>query len=203
MKRNPISIWDTAWACLLAQQNKSAGVRVARIQYRGEAAGKKTKLITAAFTAGLLEQALHETVNIVNSEILAHDRGIEITELSTSEAGDFSTAVSATILFDGGELEATGTIFGREFLRLVRLGGFRLDAYLDGLLLIFRHHDVPGLIGFIGTLLGKHCVNIAHMALGREHDEPGGQAVAILNLDNEPSRDALQTIAGPSGSPIR
>jgi D-3-phosphoglycerate dehydrogenase len=53
---------------------------------------------------------------------------------------------------------------------------------------------MPGLIGFIGTVFGKHKVNIAHMALGRERNEPGGDAVAVLNLDNEPSAVALEEV---------
>lgn len=180
---------------LLAQQNKGGGLRAANIHYRGESASKKTKLITASFAAGLLESALDENVNIVNAETLAHDRGIEITEACSSEAGDFSTLITATISTDDGELTAAGTIFGHEFLRLVRLGDLHMDAYLDGLLLLFHHRDVPGLIGFAGTVLGKHGVNIAHMALGRERNEPGGQSVAVLNLDNEPSPEALAEAA--------
>src|SRR5262249_20686088 len=104
------------------------------------------------------------------------------------------TLVRATIDTDAGDLTAAGTIFGKQFLRLVRLGPFGLDAYLDGRLLIYRHRDMPGLIGFIGTVFGKHKVNIAHMALGRERNEPGGDAVAVLNLDNEPSADALEEV---------
>jgi D-3-phosphoglycerate dehydrogenase len=180
---------------LLAQQSRGGAVRSARIQYRGEAASKKTKLMTASFAAGLLESALEEQANIVNAELLAKERGIEITESSTSEAGNFSTLITATVVTNGGELHAAGTTFGTEFLRLVRLGNFHLDAYLDGLMLIYRHRDVPGLIGFIGTILGKHKVNIAHMALGRERNEPGGNSVAVLNLDNAPSRDALDELA--------
>jgi D-3-phosphoglycerate dehydrogenase / 2-oxoglutarate reductase len=180
---------------LLAQQSRGGAVRSARIQYRGEAASKKTKLMTASFAAGLLESALEEQANIVNAELLAKERGIEITESSTSEAGNFSTLITATVVTNGGELHAAGTTFGTEFLRLVRLGNFHLDAYLDGLMLIYRHRDVPGLIGFIGTILGKHKVNIAHMALGRERNEPGGNSVAVLNLDNAPTRDALDELA--------
>ncbi|MFN0051397.1 MAG: phosphoglycerate dehydrogenase [Planctomycetales bacterium] len=176
---------------LLAQQNKGGGVKSAQLLYRGEAATKNTRLITSSFAAGLLETALAEHVNIVNAELLAKERGIAITESSTSEVGDFSTMVRATIMTDTGELTASGTIFGKQFLRLVRLGQFSLDAYLDGRLLIYRHRDVPGLIGFIGTIFGRHQVNIAHMALGREKNEPGGDAVAVLNLDNEPSAEAL------------
>jgi D-3-phosphoglycerate dehydrogenase len=182
---------------LLAQQASKVGggLKAARILYRGEVAGKKTKLVTASFAAGLLQSALDENVNIVNAELLARERGIEITESSSSEAGAFSTMVTASIETAGGEVTAAGTTFGQKFLRLVRLGPFHLDAYLDGLLLIYRHRDVPGLIGFIGTVLGKHRVNIAHMALGREKDEPGGDSVAVLNLDNEPSPQALAEVA--------
>lgn len=180
---------------LLAQQNRSAGVKGARIQYRGEAASKKTRLMTASFAAGLLESVLEEQANIVNAELLAKERGIEITESSSTEGGNFSTLITATLVTDHGELTAAGTTFGREFLRLVRLGNFPLDAYLDGLLLIYRHRDVPGLIGFIGTILGKHRVNIAHMALGREHQEPGGDSIAVLNLDNAPSDEVLAELA--------
>ncbi len=179
---------------LLAQQNKGAGVRAAHLLYRGEAATKNTRLITSSFAAGLLETALSEHVNIVNAEMLAKERGICITESSSSDVGDFSTMIRATIETDAGELVAAGTIFGKQFLRLVRLGAFSLDAYLDGMLLIYRHRDVPGLIGFIGTVMGRHNVNIAHMALGRERNEPGGDAVAVLNLDNEPSPEALEEV---------
>ncbi len=179
---------------LLAQQNKGAGVRAAHLLYRGEAATKNTRLITSSFAAGLLESALSENVNIVNAELLARERGIRITESSSSEVSDFSTMIRATLETDAGELSAAGTIFGKQFLRLVRLGPFGLDAYLDGMLLIYRHRDVPGLIGFIGTVLGRHQVNIAHMALGRERHEPGGEAVAVLNLDNEPSPEALEEV---------
>ena len=77
----------------------------------------------------------------------------------------------------------------------MRLGNFHLDAYLDGLLLIYPHRDVPGLIGFVGTILGKHRVNIAHMALGRERNEPGGDSIAVLNLDNTPSAETLDELA--------
>ncbi|MDA0832081.1 MAG: phosphoglycerate dehydrogenase [Planctomycetota bacterium] len=180
---------------LLSQLNKSGGVKSAHLQYKGEAASKQTKLITASFAAGLMCSAFDEGVNIVNAEMMAHERGIEITESSSTEVGHFSTLVQATIVTNSGELSAAGTTFGQEYLRLVRLGEFQLDAYLDGLLLIYRHRDVPGLIGFIGTIFGKHQVNIAHMALGREKNVMGGDAVAVLNLDNDPSAEALAEVS--------
>lgn len=179
---------------LLAQQNKSTGVQSAVINYRGEAATKKTKLITNAFACGLLESAMDESVNIVNAELLARERGIEIVETTSTEPSDFHTMVQAVVKTDNGELTASGTIFGKQFLRLVRLGKFSIDAYLDGTMLIYRHRDVPGLIGYIGQICGRHQVNIAHMALGRLQDSPGGDSVAILNLDSEPSNEVIEEI---------
>ena len=90
---------------LLAQQNRSGGLRAARIHYRGEAAAKKTKLMTASFAAGLLESALEDQANIVNAELLAEERGIEITESASTEGGNFSTLITATVVTEQGELD--------------------------------------------------------------------------------------------------
>ena len=78
--------------------------------------------------------------------------------------------------------------------RLVSLDGYRLEAYLDGWLLVFTHKDVPGIIGGVGTIFGQHNVNIAQMAVGRAGDAPGGEAVGILNLDGEPPAAALEAV---------
>lgn len=178
---------------LISQLSKSAGVQGVKLDFHGEAAGKKTKLITSAFTAGLLSPALADGVNIVNAEILAKERGIDIKEEHSLESADFSTLVSATVLTDQGKITAAGTVFGKQFLRLVRLDGFRMDAHLDGTLLLYRHIDRPGVIGYIGTVCGKRQVNIAHMALGRAHQ--GGESIAVLHLDNEPDAATLHEVA--------
>jgi D-3-phosphoglycerate dehydrogenase / 2-oxoglutarate reductase len=87
---------------------------------------------------------------------------------------------------------ASGTLFGKQFLRLVRLGEYLLDAHIDGTLLIFTHMDQPGLIGFIGRTLGDEGVNIAQMNVGRE--EQGGEAIGVVNLDSTPTSQALETL---------
>src|SRR5215472_6433237 len=87
---------------LLAQLTRGVGVRSANVLYRGDAATKNTRLITSSFAAGLLETALAEHVNIVNAELLAKERGIRITESASSEVGDFSTMIRATIETDAG-----------------------------------------------------------------------------------------------------
>lgn len=179
---------------LLSQQNQNQRLQAARIDFRGDVISRSTRLISASLTTGLLGGAFDAEVNLVNAGLIARERGIEITESSSTESGDFATLVRATLVTDAGDITASATVFGNQFLRLVRLGPYHLDAYLDGALLIFRHRDVPGLIGFIGTVLGQHQVNIAHMSLGRQQDEPGGEAVAVLNLDNLPPPAAIEEI---------
>ncbi|MCA9034068.1 MAG: phosphoglycerate dehydrogenase [Planctomycetaceae bacterium] len=177
-----------------SQMIKGQGLKSAEIIFRGDAANRKTRLMTSSFTVGLLEGSLDQSVNIINATAIAQSRGIPITESSSGDCENFSSMISIVLTTDHGRFEASGTIFGNQFLRLVRLGEFHFEAYLDGLLLIYRHRDVPGLIGYIGTIFGEHKVNIAHMALGRKHAQPGGDSVAVLNLDSEPSADAIAQV---------
>jgi len=177
---------------LLHAQMCQGPIRKAVLHYRGEIARRGTKLVTAAFAAGLLEAALAQHVNIVNAELLARERGIELVEQLHPRKGDFSTLIRAEVSTDKKTYAASGTLFGNQFLRLVHLGPYSLDTFLDGVMLIFTHQDVPGLIGFIGTIFGKHQVNIAQMTVGRQH--PGGEAIAVLNLDSLPPSAAIDEV---------
>jgi D-3-phosphoglycerate dehydrogenase len=184
---------NLAWRLgLLHAQMAQGAMRRCVLHYRGEVADKNTRLLTAAFAAGLLETRLAENVNIVNAELLARERGIELVEQKSHAQGDFSTSLRVEVETEKKLYVAGGTLFGNQFLRLVQLGPYHLDTYMDGILLIFSHRDVPGLIGFIGTIFGKHQVNIAQMTVGRQ--QPGGEAIAVLNLDSQPPEEALAEV---------
>lgn len=176
---------------LLHAQMSQGTIREARLTYRGDVARRSTKLLTAAFAAGLLEQRL-EQVNIVNATMLARECGIELIESTTTKRGDFGSVVHTEVVTDKKTYTAAGTQFGNQFLRLVQLGPHRLDAYLDGVLLLFTHRDMPGLIGHIGTVFGKHRINIAQMTVGRQ--TAGGEAIAVLNLDSPPPPEAIDEV---------
>ena len=167
-------------------------IQRAELSYRGDIAKRSTRLVTAAFAAGLLEYRLAQDVNIVNAELLARERGIEIVEQLTPKAGDFRTLIRADVATEKKTYTAAGTLFGDQYLRLVQLGPYHLDAFMDGVMLLFTHRDVPGLIGFIGTIFGKYQVNIAQMTVGRQL--PGGEAIAVLNLDSQPPEEALKEV---------
>jgi D-3-phosphoglycerate dehydrogenase len=177
---------------LLHSQMCQGAIQRAELHFRGDAARRPTRLITAAFAAGLLENRLDQNVNIVNARLLAAERGIEIVEQTSTQTGDFSTLIRADVQTDKKTYTAAGTLFGSQYLRLVQLGQFHIDAFMDGVMLIFTHQDVPGLVGFIGTIFGKHQVNIAQMTVGRK--APGGDAIAVLNLDGTPPEEALKEV---------
>lgn len=185
---------DLAWrlGTLHAQMDRGA-ISKAVLTYRGEAANKNTKLLTACFAAGLMEASLEQSVNLVNALPFARERGLVIEEKAVDAPGDFGTLIQAEVTTDKKTYVAAGTLFGKEYLRLVRLGSFQLDAHFDGPVLIFTHNDRPGLIGFLGTTLGDLNVNIAQMNVGRE--KAGGEAIGVVNLDGIPSQEALDAIA--------
>jgi D-3-phosphoglycerate dehydrogenase len=181
---------------LLHAQMCHGSLKRAEIKYRGEVAQRNTRLLTSAFTAGLLESRLAEGVNIVNAGLLAKERGVDVAEQVSTQKGDFSTLIKAEVETEKKRYTAAATLFGNQYLRLVQLGPYHLDAIMDGVMLIFTHRDMPGLIGHIGTIFGKHGVNIASMTVGRQ--QPGGEAIAVLNLDSPPPEEALTEVKNHS-----
>lgn len=162
------------------------------LEFQGDLSEKDTRPLVSAFCAGLIGHVI-EDANIINSEMLCRERGIEIVRKSNGTNGDFSSCISATVQGDGRTRAAAGTLFGKSMPRLVRLDSYRTETYLDGNLLIFNHTDVPGIIGYVGNVLAEEQVNIAQMAVGREGDQ-GGSAIGILNLDSIASQPTLERV---------
>ncbi|MBN1910203.1 MAG: phosphoglycerate dehydrogenase [Pirellulales bacterium] len=183
---------------LLAQMGQKSPNRC-RLLYRGEVAKKETRLLSSAFTAGLLEHAMDTEVNIVNARVLLEERGIELVEECSSDLGSFSSMITAEVIGDDETRMASGTLFGNNMPRLVQKAGCDLESYLDGTLMIFQHRDTPGVIGQVGSIFGSHRVNIAQMSVGRQTQEPGGQAVGILALDSQPPSAALDEVLALPG----
>jgi prepilin-type N-terminal cleavage/methylation domain-containing protein len=172
------------------------GVSLVAATVAGAPATAISNNVTAAFAAGLLESSI-EDVNIVNAEMLLRERGIELVEQSRTDPGSFSSVVAVDLVGDDQVHRAAGTLFGHSMPRIVQLEGQRLEAYLDGILLVFTHQDVPGIIGRVGNAFGQSGINIAQMTVGRS--TPGGDAIGVLNLDQEPSPEAVAAVAACPG----
>jgi D-3-phosphoglycerate dehydrogenase len=177
---------------LLAQVSEGPPIRC-QLKYEGEVANKDCRLLTAAFGAGLLEHALDLDVNIVNASLLLRDRGIEVVEQRSGEIGAYGSLITAEVVSQQRTAIASGTLFANR-PRLVRKGESHLECRLEGILMLFNHRDVPGVIGKMGSIFGRHQINIADMSVGRGTSAPGGAAVGVLTLDSQPPAEALSEV---------
>lgn len=92
-----------------------------------------------------------------------------------------------------GTRTVSGTIFGKNNPRIVRIDDFYLEAVPEGTILVIHNQDKPGVVGNIGTLLGKNQVNISRMQLGLLKDK--GEAIALYNVDNKVPEDLVKEIS--------
>lgn len=173
-------------------QLSKGGIEDVRIDYSGELAELNTSPITVAFLKGLFTPILKDAVNYVNAPLVAKDRGIRVVESHSERADDFTNTLTITVKTSEGENMLMGTVFGRREPRLVRLNGFRLEALPTGPMLLVFNKDVPGVIGALGTALGKAGVNISRMTVGRE--EESNQNIILLSTDQLISKELLTEV---------
>ena len=166
-----------------------------RIEYAGEIVDLDAAPVTRAFLAGLLRD-VSARVNVVNAFIIAEERGIKVTTTYVRTSGERAPEIHTEISAGSSTQSLAGTLFGyggqqREG-RITEIDGFPLEATPHGHMLVTRNHDVPGVIGGIGTILGQGGVNISRFHLGRR--ERGGEAMAVIEVDAPLSKETLQSL---------
>jgi D-3-phosphoglycerate dehydrogenase len=176
----------------LHMQMAKGGVQTVNIEYSGQLADLNTAPVTVAFLKGLFTPILQDAVNFVNAPVIAKDRGIRVVESKSEKAHDFNNVLSVKVVTTEGENILVGTVFGKNEPRLVRLNSFRLEALPSGPMLLVYNKDVPGVIGALGTTLGKAGVNISRMTVGRE--EASNQNIIFLSTDELISRELLARV---------
>ena len=150
------------------------------VRYYGELASGKHDILANSVLVGILRPMLEDTgVTIVNARTVARDRGLELVESSSSRARNFTSLLSVKLHTDDGDRWAEGVAFEQRAPRLALVDGIDIDAPLEGMMIVITNTDQPGVIGAVGTILGRHKVNIANFALGRNAD----RAVGVVNVD--------------------
>jgi D-3-phosphoglycerate dehydrogenase len=166
-----------------------------RIQYAGEIVDIDAAPVTRAFLAGLLRD-VSARVNAVNAFLIADERGIKVTTTYIRTTAEMAPAIRTEISAGQSTQSLAGTLFGygdqRREGRITEIDGFHLEATPHGHMLVTRNHDVPGVIGGIGTILGQGGVNISRFHLGRR--ERGGEAMAVIEVDAPLSKETLQSL---------
>ena len=166
---------------------------VLRVVYSGKARDLDTTPITRSVLKGFLTQISGNEVNEINAPGLAQNLGLQVVESRVSDSAEFSDLIEVIAEDSGSKASAAGTFFGPK-PRVVVVNGRHIEAQPEGVLLLLENKDRPGIVGHIGTLLGKHQVNIASMSLGR--DQAGGTALTVLNLDSAPDEKVMKELLG-------
>ena len=168
-----------------------------KITYGGKAAEVPADPVTRYVIKGFLASAGGMEANQVNVRAMASSLGIMIEEVKAHEGPDYAEWMHVEASSDdGSKVSAGGTFFGGH-PRIVRINGRNVEVVAEGVLFLMNNVDKPGMVGYIGSLMGEHQVNIANMCLNR--DEAGGEALMILNLDQEPPAALLEKVGSDSG----
>jgi D-3-phosphoglycerate dehydrogenase len=156
------------------------------VRYYGELTTTRTDMLVNAVLTGLFKSILSSGVTLVNARTVAAERGIEVVESRSTRPRDYTSLISVKLEATGGERRVEGALFERSVPRLVLVDGVAVEAPLEGTMIVTCNNDQPGVIGQVGTILGRHGVNIATFALGRE----GDRAVGVVIVDE------------PEGTPV-
>jgi D-3-phosphoglycerate dehydrogenase len=167
-----------------------------QITYAGRLAQGKTDLIRNAAICGVF--ANEDAVNRINAAAIAQERGIRIQEDKKEfTTGGTGSTLKIVLHSTDGDASASATVLHGNSPRLLTYDGIDIEAPLNGTLVAIRNHDVPGVVGRIGTILGEHSLNIANFALGRSTRSqrvPQGQALAVVQIDVQSPSDAAAAI---------
>jgi D-3-phosphoglycerate dehydrogenase len=181
---------------LVSQASQTRPGRI-RIRYAGEVAEVGTHLLRSAVLAGVLNAVLDEKVNVVNAPAVAAARGLTVEEETRRRELGFPNTLEVSALSEkAGDpgFTAEGTVLHDGSPRVLAIDGIPVEAQLAGTILYLRNQDEPGVIGQVGSTLGKLGVNIATFALGRREAARGAEAVALVRLDGDVPASVLESI---------
>ncbi|MEA3228550.1 MAG: ACT domain-containing protein, partial [Campylobacterota bacterium] len=164
---------------LVSQINKSQIIAI-KVSGQGEIAQYVDSLSTFV-AVGAMSQNSGDTINYVNAEFVAKEKGIDIESESLVDSSVFKNLITIKLTTAEGTTTVSATIFDDGVKRIVAIDGFDIEVPLKGDMILFKNSDVPGVIGSIGSTLANHNVNIADFSLARDEHS---QALAVILVDN-------------------
>jgi len=160
-----------------------------KISIKGEIS-RHHKPIVSSVLKGILSFISDIPINIINASYIAKEKGIHVETTTSEESKDFKNIIRVESVL--AKKSVCGTVFEEQLLRIVAINDYSLDIEPEGIMLVFENEDVPGVIGKVGTILGKNNINIAGFELGRE--KKGGKALGVLTLDDEVSKNIIEEL---------
>lgn len=179
-------------AGLLADALVTGGLRGVEVQYSGTAENGLKSLMASVLVGVLTTAHGPDAVNFVNATHLARSRGIRLSTTHTERMSDYSEFIRIKVESEGGTTRVGAALLEGQHARLVRIDDYRVDVIPDGCLIVLRNHDVPGVIGRVGTILGTTGLNIAeyHQARRAQTDD----VLATVSVNGEVGKDVLEEL---------
>ncbi|MGJ8657182.1 MAG: phosphoglycerate dehydrogenase [Akkermansiaceae bacterium] len=168
-----------------------------RVSYHGDIGQKDTALVSRTVLTGYLEAARADgQVNIVNATAFAKEMGLNLTESTINATTDFSELIVVELVKGGEKFRLAGTVLGKS-AHIVEIDKLFVDTNIKGKFLFVRNDDSPGIVGHVGSVLGKNGLNIANLSLARNKSE--GNALNVIELDSTPSAEVIKEIESFKG----
>lgn len=181
------------------QQISPAQVDKIQVSYWGKIVDLDSNSVTRGILKGYLRLISGSDVNFVNAPVIMKRLGIEVDVTKTNLESDYTELVQVEALgSDGTVCSVAGTLIGKANIpRVININGQAVETDLGGIHLVLENNDEPGIVGQVGTEIGRDRVNIATISMSRH--EIGGVAMTVANLDSELSEAAMDAIAATSG----
>jgi D-3-phosphoglycerate dehydrogenase len=171
------------------------------VELLGRIADRDTRPLAIAVLLGALSGHTEEECNAVNAPAIAEERGIELSEIKSTQARDFSDLVRVTVVAGDQRVRVVGTTLGaRHRPHLLEAWGQRFNLQIEDYIALFRYSDVPGMIGRVGTCFGEQGINISSAAVGHMPEEgEEGLAVMVVTTDQPVPQAVIDQIVGLDG----
>ncbi|NOQ63880.1 MAG: phosphoglycerate dehydrogenase [Methyloprofundus sp.] len=163
-----------------------------KVSLLGKAADAEARSVSTAALVGLLESHVSTPVNSVNAENIAKRQGISLTESKTDKISGYLALVEVKIYCGDEEISLAGTLLGDKHPRIVYINGYEIEVIPEGVLLVTKHIDKPGVIAAISTVLGHANINILRMQVGIADEE--GNAIAVISVSEKIEAALLQEL---------
>ena len=173
------------------QQLEPDNVEHVEVEAAGHMARWDPELVGRAVLKGLLERVTVQAVNLVNAHLIARERGLTVEVRTDPDASGYTNLVTVTTQARSGRKVIAGTVFDG-VPRIVRLRDLHVEFVPEGHILVLAYEDRPGMVGRIGSILGRHNVNIASMHVGRRTRR--GRAIVVLLLDDDVPAEVLEEV---------
>ncbi len=178
---------------LFVRQISEGGIKQVKITTRGILANYDTAPLRVAVLKGILSHS-HEGVNYVNAPIIAKQREIDIVDAKSEKSTNYVGLIDVQLITDAGTHTVCGAMIAPKTPRIVKIDDFITSFEIAENILIAPHHNKPGMIARVSTVLGNNSVNISMMMVAKKQEKAGTESTMIMTTDEHIGPELLEEI---------